>query len=73
MISDWAYSIAHTNGWSFFMFKNLLILILIAILAVIGLGAAFKLLSWLIGVIVNIGVVVLAILGILFLVKKLRS
>ena len=55
------------------MFKNLLILILIAILAVIGIGAALKLLSWLIGVIVNIGVVVLAILGIVFLVKKLRS
>ena len=55
------------------MFKNLLILILIAILSAIALGAAFKLLSWLIGVIVNIGVVVLAILGIVFLVKKLRS
>lgn len=55
------------------MFKNLLILILIAILAVIGIGAALKLISWLLGVIVNIGVVILAILGIMFLAKKLRS
>jgi hypothetical protein len=55
------------------MFKNLLILIAIAILAGIGAVAGLKILSWLISAIANIAIFALAIFGILYLIKKLKS
>ncbi len=54
------------------MLRSLFILILIAVLAAIGAAAALKLISWFIGAIVNIAIVVAAIMGIIFLIKKLN-
>jgi len=51
------------------MLKNLFILILIGILAVIGIVTGFKILHW----VLNIAVFVLSIMGILFLIRKLKS
>lgn len=55
------------------MVKSIFLLILIAILAAFGAVAALKIISWLIGVFVNVAIVVLAILGIMFLIRKLRA
>jgi len=55
------------------MLKNLLILILIAILAAIGAVAGFRILSWFIGAFFNVAILILAIMGIFFLLKKLRT
>jgi hypothetical protein len=57
----------------FSMLKTIFILILIAILAAFGAAAAFKILSWLIGALVNIAIVVAAFMGIMFLIRKLRA
>lgn len=55
------------------MLKTILILILIAVLAAIGAAAAIKIVSWFIGAIVNIAIVVAAFIGIIFLIRKLRA
>lgn len=55
------------------MLKNIFILILIVILAVFGMVAAFRLLSWLIGIIFNIVIIVAVFLGVMYLIRKLRS
>ena len=55
------------------MLKSIFILILIVILAALGMAAAFRLLSWIIGVAINIAIVVLAFMGIMYLYRKLRS
>ena len=55
------------------MLKNLFILILIVILAAMGMVAAFKIMSWFIGVLLNLILVIAAVVGILFLIRKLRS
>lgn len=55
------------------MLRSLFILILIAVLAAIGAAAALKIISWFIGAIVNIAIVVAAIMGIVFLIKKLNT
>jgi hypothetical protein len=55
------------------MLKNIFILILIVILAAFGMAAAFRLLSWLIGMIINIAIVVVVFLGVMYLIRKLRS
>lgn len=55
------------------MLKTLLILILIAILAAFGATAAIWLLSRVIGMLINISIVVLAVIGIMFLIRKLKT
>jgi hypothetical protein len=55
------------------MLKSILILILIAVLAAIGAAAALRILSWIIGAVVNIAIVVAAFMGIVFLIRKLRA
>ena len=59
------------------MFKNIFILILIVILAALGAGAAIKVIFWSIGwlfrVVFNLALVVAAIAGIFFLIRKLRA
>jgi len=55
------------------MLKNLLILVLIAILAAIGAVAGLHILRWFIGAIFNIAIVILAVIGNLFLVRKMRT
>lgn len=55
------------------MLKSIFILILIVVLAALGMAAALRLLSWLIGVIINVAIVVAAFMGIMYLVRKLRS
>ena len=55
------------------MLKTILILILIAVLAAVGAAAAIKIVSWFIGAIVNIAIVVAAFIGIVFLIRKLRA
>jgi len=55
------------------MLKNIFILILIVVLAAFGMAVAFRLLSWLIGVIINIAIIVAVFLGIMYLIRKLRS
>ena len=55
------------------MLKTIFILILIAILAAFGAAAAIKVLSWILGVLINVAIVVLAFLGIMFLIRKLKT
>ena len=55
------------------MLKNLFILILIVILAAMGMVAAFKIMSWFIGVLLNLVIVIAVVAGILFLIRKLRT
>ena len=55
------------------MLKTILILIFIAVLAAVGAAAAIKIVSWFIGAIVNIAIVVAAFIGIVFLIRKLRA
>lgn len=55
------------------MLKSIIILILIAVLAAIGAAAALRIISWFIGAIINIVIVVAAFLGIVFLIRKLRA
>jgi len=55
------------------MLKTILILIFIAILAALGAAAALRIISWFIGALVNIAIVVAAFMGIVFLVRKLRA
>ena len=55
------------------MLRSIVLLILIAVLAALGAAAALKLISWFIGVFVNIAIVVAAFMGIMFLIRKLRS
>ncbi len=55
------------------MLKNIFILILIVVLAAIGMTIAFRLLSWLIGMIFNIAIIVAVFLGVMYLIRKLRS
>ena len=55
------------------MLKGILILVLIAVLAAIGAVAALRIISWFIGVFVNIAIVVAAFIGIMFLIRKLRA
>lgn len=55
------------------MLKSILILILIAVLAALGAAAALHLISWVVGVFVNIAIVVAAFMGVMFLVRKLRT
>ncbi len=55
------------------MFKKLLILILIAILAAIGAITGLRILGWLITAVVNIAVFALAVFGILYLIRKLKA
>ncbi len=55
------------------MFKNLFILILIVILAALGAAAALRIIFWSIRFVFNLAFVVAAIVGILFLIRKLRA
>ena len=55
------------------MLKNLFILILIVILAAMGMVAAFKIMSWFIGMLFNLVIVIAVIMGILYLLRKLRA
>jgi len=55
------------------MLKSILILVLIAILAAFGAAAALRIISWVIGAVVNIAIVVAAFLGIMFLIRKLKA
>ncbi len=55
------------------MLKTIFILILIVILAAFGAAAAIKLLSWVLGMLINAAIVVLAFIGIMFLIRKLKS
>jgi len=55
------------------MLKSIFILIIIVVLAALGMAAAFRLLSWLIGVVINIAIVIAAFMGIMYLLRKLRS
>jgi len=55
------------------MFKNLIILILIAVLAAIGAIAGIHILSWFFRAFFNVAIFILAIIGILFLLRKLRT
>jgi len=55
------------------MLKGILILIVIAVLAALGLAAALRIVWWFIGALVNIAIVIAALLGIMFLIRKLRS
>ena len=55
------------------MFKNLIILILIAILAAIGAIAGLHILSWFFRAFFNVTIFILAIMGILFLIRKMRT
>ena len=55
------------------MFRTIIILILIAVLAALALAAALPLISWVIRMAFSIIVVVAAVMAILFLVKKLRT
>ena len=55
------------------MLRTIFILILIAILAAFGAVAAIKVISWILGVLVNVAIIVLAFLGIMFLIRKLRT
>ncbi len=59
------------------MFKNIFILILIVVLVALGAGAAIKVIFWSIGllfrIVFNLALVVAAIAGIFFLIRKLRA
>ena len=55
------------------MLRTIFILILIAVLAAFGAIAAFRIISWFIGALVNIAIVVVAFMGIMFLIRKLRT
>jgi hypothetical protein len=59
------------------MLKALLILILILILAVLGAVAALQILFWSIGIlfriVFNLALVIAAVAGIAFLLRKLRA
>ena len=55
------------------MLKNIFILILIVILAILGMTAAFRLLSWFMRIAINIAIVVAVFLGVMYLIRKLRS
>ena len=55
------------------MLKSIFILIIIVVLAALGMAAALKLLSWLIGVVINIAIVIAAFMGIMYLLRKLLS
>ncbi len=59
------------------MFKNIFILILIVVLVAIGAAASIKVIFWSIGlllrVVFNLALVVAAIAGIFYLVRKLRA
>jgi hypothetical protein len=55
------------------MFKNLIILILIAILAAIGAIAGLQILGWFFRAFFNVAIFILAIMGILFLIRKMRT
>ena len=60
-----------TGGGS--VFKTILILILIAILAALGAAAALFIIGRIIVVLVNIAIVIAAFMGIVFLIRKLRA
>lgn len=55
------------------MLRTIFILILIAILAAFGAAAAITILSWIIRVLINVAIVILAFMGIMFLIRKLRT
>ena len=59
------------------MLKALFILILILALAVLGAVAALQILFWSIGIlfriVFNLSLVILAVVGIVFLLRKLRA
>jgi hypothetical protein len=55
------------------MIKTILILILIAVLAALGAAAALRIITWAIGAVVNIAILVAAFMGIMFLIRKLRA
>lgn len=59
------------------MFKNIFILILIIILAVLGAAAALKIVLWSIGMLftvaLNLILVIAAFMGVMFLIRKLRT
>jgi hypothetical protein len=55
------------------MLKNILIIAFIAILAIVALRIALPLISWIFQTIVSLAILIAAVIGIMFLVKKLRT
>ena len=55
------------------MFKNILILILIVILAALGAAAALRIIFWSIRMVFSLALVIAAFAGILYLIRKLRA
>ncbi len=55
------------------MFKNIFILILIVIIAALGAAAALRVIFWSLRFVFNLALVIAAFVGILFLVRKLRT
>ncbi len=59
------------------MFKNMLILILIAILVALGAAAAIRVVFWSIGmffkIVFDLALVVAAFIGVMYLLRKLRA
>lgn len=55
------------------MFKNIFILLLIVILAALGAAAALRIIFWSLRMLFHLAIVIAALIGVLYLLRKLRT